>query len=240
MKNFFLNSIIFSSLGGIATLANAGLVLDLTKAVNGFVGVSNGYYGARLYTDDIEALTALTFEFAGSEASYDNKFIVRGSNSVEEDPSEHTILNHFNGETGVVPANDSNRQSATLSFAPNSWLDFSFVVDDGDGFDTVLDNVDNKLPTRLDPVNGSEINFFIAYEYDAEGAIESLLLGLDDGGGVSTTDEDYNDIIIRISGFDTLQIVETPVPVPGSLPLFISALGTGLILIKRRPQSSNL
>lgn len=223
--------------------AHAGIVIDTSNAIAGtsqgykntpnhIIGKKDGYFGANLFTDSAES-TDITVEFLGSQAKWNAWFTLTNGNE------SWTIANHPNGASGVVKANDTNRQQGTITAGAQQLLNFSFSIDvlwNGIGADYVVNNGSNSLPTSLQP-NNSGRYFWTGFEYNNAGDISAILLGLDDGGGWPSTDEDNDDLLIRMTGFNNaiMQTNTIPeVPVPASISLFFSALGlTGLLRRKK-------
>jgi hypothetical protein len=222
----------------------AGIVVDLSNAVAGnsgpinhIIGNQSGYFGANFSTDDAEQ-TDITVEFLGSQAKWDVFF------TLSNDEDARTIKNHPNGATGVVKANNSNRQQGTIAIGAQQLLNFSFDIDvlwNGIGSDYTVINGSNTLPLSLEPTNSGRY-FWTGFEFDQRGGISAIILGLDDGGGWPTTDEDNDDLMIRMTGFGSASLFtgnipnppqSTPVPVPASLWLMLSSVGI-LGAIKRR------
>jgi hypothetical protein len=226
-----------------AMSANAGVLVDLNNAIAGtsqdyknntnhIIGKKDGYFGANLFTDNAES-TDITVEFLGSQAKWNIDF------TLSNGESSWIINNHPNNASGVVKANDTNRQQGTINVGANQLIDFSFAIDvlwNGIGADYFVNNGSNNLPTSLQ-ANNSGRYFWTGFEYANNGSISAIILGLDDGGGWPTTDEDNDDLMIRMSGFNNAIIkpTSTPeVPLPASLGLFVSAIGlTGLLRRKK-------
>jgi hypothetical protein len=218
---------------------HAGVIVDISSAVAGnsgpinhIIGNQSGYFGANIRTDDAEQ-TDLSVEFLGSQAKWDVFFTLsNGQDSL-------TIINHPNGASGVVKANDTNRQQGTINIGANQLLDFSFAIDvlwNGIGADYFVNNGSNSLPTSLQ-ANNSGRYFWTGFEHDENGAISAIILGLDDGGGWPTTDEDNDDLMIRMTGFNNaiLRPSNLPeVPLPASLGLFASAIGVLAVLRRKK------
>lgn len=224
----------------LASQANAGLIIDLTNAVEGFTedtkGVENdvlgnveGYYGAQIYTD--EEITTLTFEFVGSEAGWSSWL---------------TATNGEDWETLVNKPRRKDQTSFDMTFDADGLVPFSFFIDSkrGGGPDAQVANGSNPLPdTMLDPepaLSGDEHdehncdvehgspNFWLGYEMEGDDIV-AILIALDDGG--AGIDDDHDDMVVRISGFDSIREI-TEVPVPAAGWLFLSALS--LLGFKRR------
>ena len=226
----------------IATSANAGLIVDISNAVAGtsqdykntpnkIIGKKDGYFGANIFTDNAQS-TDITVEFLGSQAKWDIWFTLNG------DDESHTIHNHFNGATGTVKANNTNRQQGTVTVDANKLLDFTFYIDDkwkGKSYDWTVKNGSNSLPTSLNPAN-SGAYFWTGFEYDQSGNISAIILGLDDSG--AAFDEDNDDLMIRMTGFNQVVMgrpTSTPeVPLPASALLLGSALGMLSMLRKKK------
>jgi hypothetical protein len=222
----------------------AGIIVDISNAIAGtsqdykntpnhIIGKQAGYFGANIFTDDTES-TAITVEFLGSQAKWDVFFTLSNGEDA------WTIKNHPNGPSGLVKANNTNRQQGTINVAGNQLLNFSFAIDDqwkGKGVDWTVNNGSNGLPGTL---QGTGRYFWTGFEYNQAGGISAIILGLDDGGGLY--DEDNDDLMIRMSGFGSASLFSgsvpnppqsTPVPVPASLWLMLSSMGI-LGAIKRR------
>jgi hypothetical protein len=222
---------------------HAGVIVDISSAIAGtsqdyknttnhIIGKQDGYFGANIFTDDAES-TDITVEFLGSQAKWNVDF------TLSNGESSWTINNHPNNASGVVKANNTNRQQGTINVGANQLLDFSFDIDvlwNGIGSDYVVDNGSNTLPTSLLPTNSGRY-FWTGFEHDENGAISAIILGLDDGGGWPTTDEDNDDLMIRMSGFNNaiLRPSSLPeVPLPASMGLFASAIGVLAVLRRKK------
>jgi len=229
-----------------SSITNAGIIVDIGNAIEGtsqdfkssknhIIGKKDGYFGANLFTDSAE-ITTLTAEFLGSQAKWDIWFTLSNSND------SLTIINHPGKASGVVKANNSNRQQGSLTVGADQLLNLSFFIDDkwkGKSYDWVVKNGENGLPSSQDPQAGGAY-FWTGFEYNQAGDISAILLGLDDGG--AAYDEDNDDLVIRLSGFGTASLVSgnlpdppasTPVPVPAALWMMLSGMGL-LGAIKRR------
>jgi hypothetical protein len=214
------------------SMIHAGIVIDIsnaiegnsqtyTKSKNNILGSQNGYFGAQLFTDNA-ANTSITAEFLGSEAKWNSWFSMSGL----------TIQNHPGQSTGVIKANANNRQQGSVNYSANSLLGFTFYIDNtsiGQGYDWTVSNGENGLPRSLDTQNGGA-QFWTGFEYNNQGDIIAILLGLDDG---YAPDEDNDDLVIRLSGFGSVTFKTTEVPLPAGLWLLMSGLGL-LGAIKRR------
>jgi hypothetical protein len=217
---------------------HSGVIVDISSAVAGnsgpinhIIGNQSGYFGANIRTDDTEQ-TDISVEFLGSQAKWDVLF------TLSNGQDSWTIINHPNGAKGTIKANNTNRQQGTINIGANQLLDFSFAIDvlwNGIGVDYVVNNRSNSLPTSLQ-ANNSGRYFWTGFEHDESGAISAIILGLDDGGGWPTTDEDNDDLMIRMTGFNNaiLRPSNLPeVPLPASLGLFASAIGV-LAALRRK------
>jgi hypothetical protein len=220
----------------ISMSAQAGLIIDITSATagnsqdfksskNDIIGNQAGYFGASIWTDD-EELTNITIEFLGSEAKWNSVF------SLTHNDMKWEITNHPGGATGVVKANAGNSQKSTINdFGANQLLDFAFLIDNpanGIGADWAVSNANNGLPNTL---GGDGRYFWTGTEYDLDGNIIAILLGLDDGG---LLDEDNDDLVIRLTGFGNATFRTTEVPVPAAFGLFASAISLAAIARRRK------
>jgi hypothetical protein len=225
--------------------SHAGVIVDISSAVagtsqgfkpNSIIGKKNGYFGANLFTDNAES-TDLTVEFLGSQAKWDVFFTLsNGENS-------WTIINHPDSASGVVKANDNNRQKGTITVGANQLIDFSFGIDvlwNGIGADYFVKNGSNTLPKSIQADNSGRY-FWTGFEYDKSESISAIIFGLDDGGGWPTTDEDNDDLVIRISGFGDGSIRpngNTEIPLPSGLVLFGSAISLAAIMRRKQQEKS--
>jgi hypothetical protein len=203
--------------------SHAGLVVDVSQANvlgsndrYGIIGKQVGYRGAVLFSDDA-ALTPITVEFVGSQAKYHNRFLLSSGQEFL------TIDNHPGGASGVVKANDANRQTQTINYLANQLLDFRFTVDwgwDGPDVDKMAKNGGDVVGKLFSP----DVYFWTRLERNQAGDIESILLGLEDGGGYPSPDLDHDDLVVRLSGFGSAKIITSEVPLQGASLFMASAL----------------
>lgn len=223
-----------------ATQAYAGLVVNLENALagntedfatdaNDVIGDVPGYFGAEILLDE-KGAAGLSFEFLGSEAGWNSWFTVeneKGANTI----ANRTLYDQQDKEGSS--SNDGFPSAFKMDFEGDQLLDFEFIVD-SDFWETRDDKTVANGANRL-PSDDTRPNFWLGFEYDVEGVISALILGLDDGG--AGPDADYDDLVIRISHFDHLTVVPvSEVPLPAALPLFaLSLAALGIVGRKRKP-----
>lgn len=222
-----------------ASQAHAGLVVNLEDALagnsedfatdaNDVIGNAPGYFGAAIYVDE-QGAEGLSFEFVGSEAPWNSWF------TVENEKGANTIANRtwYDEQDKQGPTSyEAYPSEFKMDFAGNQLLDFEFIVD-SEFWETRDDKTVANGANRL-PSDDTRPNFWLGFEYDVEGVISALILGLDDGG--AGPDADYDDLVIRISHFDNLTVVPvSEVPLPAALPLFaLSLAALGIVGRKRK------
>ena len=207
-------------LSAAAAVSHAAVVINTTGAQAGMSDAGstrpndvfssmNGWYGANL---SISGQETLNFQFVGSEAYFNDNFIV-GSGE-----GQQTIYNH-----------GASNQSFSQTFS-SGLIDFRFEVNNAyTGMTSTVSNGSNVLPSFLGADTAHQPNFWVGLEHGNSGDVTGILLALDDGAG--SPDFDYDDEVVRITGFSSVQV--SPVPLPATLPLLASAVGL-LILGQRR------
>jgi hypothetical protein len=223
MKNLLLCIFAFFSIG-----SEAGLVVDLSGAqvVNsndryGIIGKRDGFLNTVLFSDSA-SLTTVSVSFVGSQAKYHNQFLMQ---SAEENL---VIDNHPSDACCLIKATAATQQTASVNYSANQLLDFMFTVDqlwDGPDIDWSVKNGYQKS----NPLASKDVYFWLGVERNNAGDVESLLLGLDDGGGWPTPDKDHDDLVVRLSGFGALSFINNhdappSVPLPNAAGLLMSAL----------------
>lgn len=200
-------------LSAVAAASHAALVIDTTGAQAGMsdagatkgntvYSASNGWYGANLSVTGNETLT---FSYVGAEAYFNDRFVV----------GQQTIYNH-----------GASNQSFSQSFS-SGVLGFRFESDNAfTNVTSTVNNGSNVLPSFLGADTAHQPNFWVGFERSNTGDITGILLALDDGAG--HPDFDYNDEVIRITGFSSVQV--SPVPLPATMPLLASAVGLLMLL----------
>jgi hypothetical protein len=159
---------------------------------------------------------ALKYDFIGFEAGFANQFVTPGGT--------------FSNATFGCCIKTSSWLSPLASFGTSGTtglLNFQFLANGGPANVT---NADNGIF-----FHGVDLPNFFASVNPAAPKDGSIVLWLDDGGGLPTPDADFDDMVIRVSEVST-------VPLPASFPLFATGLGLlGLLWVnKRKAEPVNL
>lgn len=220
---------------GIAALsahsAKAGIIVNLDGARAGMMDdyreplhfppafdpnrLGPGWFGANLYTDSAPE-TTLTYSVYFKSGHGSSLWLEQGNYPTLNPDVTHACSSEADCAVRVP-------DTPTRTYSANTLIPFVITwVNTRPEFNNeyVLNNGENQVPM---PYGTRDYSYWLGFERNALGDIVALIIGVEDPH--PTADRDFDDLMIKIQGFDTVSFVGSPeVPLPASMWLFASAI----------------